>query len=358
MCVVVVCCCCLQSSVYSLFSSRVLSLSLSLCSSSNKRIYQVRGHLRTSPKIAVKVEGSLYHRSANGNSGGVGSQQQAASTSSTANILHPACVLNGSFISQTFQILYRNEDVSLSDMAQFRLHVLVDSHKVSTTTTTVSTQLTSLALPAFTIDFFPSLLSFSLSLFAFAFVVATPFLSFCLFLTFLPSAPFYFDVFVRVVVFDHWSSFDRLDWRDARAVGFASGDGVVVQRSGLQPWRFRLGFPGAFQQRQRRRWRERHHVRLHSDSAASFLAHARSTLPPARPLWLFPSGRSHGHRPRFPHRRPPTLHQVSLSAAPARSIPATYSSPPPRFFCLIKSRQPKRGNRYRGGKHNTDSCSD
>ena len=160
--VVVVCCCCLQSSVYSLFSSRVLSLSL--CSSSNKRIYQVRGHLRTSPKIAVKVEGSLYHRSANGNSGGVGSQQQAASTSSTANILHPACVLNGSFISQTFQILYRNEDVSLSDMAQFRLHVLVDSHKVSTTTTTVSTQLTSLALPAFTIDFFPSLLSFSLSL--------------------------------------------------------------------------------------------------------------------------------------------------------------------------------------------------
>ena len=162
MCVVVVCCCCLQSSVYSLFSSRVLSLSL--CSSSNKRIYQVRGHLRTSPKIAVKVEGSLYHRSANGNSGGVGSQQQAASTSSTANILHPACVLNGSFISQTFQILYRNEDVSLSDMAQFRLHVLVDSHKVSTTTTTVSTQLTSLALPAFTIDFFPSLLSFSLSL--------------------------------------------------------------------------------------------------------------------------------------------------------------------------------------------------
>lgn len=94
----------------------------------------MRGHLRTSPKIAVKLEGSLYHRpNGNNNSGqgtGSGSQQQTSSSASTANILHPACVLNGSFISQTFQILYRNEDVCLSDMAQFRLHVLVDSHKV------------------------------------------------------------------------------------------------------------------------------------------------------------------------------------------------------------------------------------
>ncbi|EFX79905.1 hypothetical protein DAPPUDRAFT_319152 [Daphnia pulex] len=96
-------------------------------------IYQVRGHLRTSPKIAVKLEGSLYHRPSGNNNGqgsSGGGQQQATSSASTANILHPACVLNGSFISQTFQILYRNEDVSLSDMAQFRLHVLVDSHKV------------------------------------------------------------------------------------------------------------------------------------------------------------------------------------------------------------------------------------
>ena len=122
----------------------------------------MRGHLRTSPKIAVKVEGSLYHRSsgANGNSG----QQQQT----TSNILHPACVLNGSFISQTFQILYRNEDVSLSDMAQFRLHVLVDSHKVRTATTTTIIPLTSVrslsfSLPFFAIDFFPPSLLFSLS---------------------------------------------------------------------------------------------------------------------------------------------------------------------------------------------------
>ena len=86
------------------------------------RIYQLRGHLRTSPKIAVKIEGALYHRA---NDSG-----QSHPVSTAPNILHPACVINGSFVSQTFQILYRNEDVPLADMAQFRLHVLVDSHKV------------------------------------------------------------------------------------------------------------------------------------------------------------------------------------------------------------------------------------
>ena len=123
----------------------------------------MRGHLRTSPKIAVKLEGSLYHRPSGNNNGqgtAGGSQQQAASSASTANILHPACVLNGSFISQTFQILYRNEDVSLSDMAQFRLHVLVDSHKVRPLLLVLSSlslslsRSTHLVLPVFTIDFF------------------------------------------------------------------------------------------------------------------------------------------------------------------------------------------------------------
>ena len=123
------------------------------------RIYQVRGHLRTSPKIAVKLEGSLYHRpSGNNNGHGTpgGSQHQAASSSpSTANILHPACVLNGSFISQTFQILYRNEDVPLFDMAQFRLHVLVDSHKVPSSLSPSLAPLTSFC-PSLLLIFFPS----------------------------------------------------------------------------------------------------------------------------------------------------------------------------------------------------------
>lgn len=102
-------------------------------------IYQVRCHLRTSPKIAVKVEGTLYrHQNPAGGGGGGGSCRIKTTSSSTGassgpTILHPACVVNGSLISQTFQILYRNEDVPLSDMAQFRLHVLVDSHKVRST---------------------------------------------------------------------------------------------------------------------------------------------------------------------------------------------------------------------------------
>ena len=127
----------------------------------------MRGHLRTSPKIAVKLEGSLYHRP-NGNNNGHGtpggSQHQAASSSaSTANILHPACVLNGSFISQTFQILYRNEDVSLSDMAQFRLHVLVDSHKVPSSLSPSLAPLNSFC-PSLLLIFFSFLLSSSVTL--------------------------------------------------------------------------------------------------------------------------------------------------------------------------------------------------
>ena len=96
-------------------------------------MYQVRSYLRTSPKIATKIEASLYASggSNNGN-GSIGTLGALPQHHTVANILHPACLANGCFVSQTFQILYRNEDVPLSDMAQFRLHILVDSHKVHT----------------------------------------------------------------------------------------------------------------------------------------------------------------------------------------------------------------------------------
>lgn len=42
----------------------------------------------------------------------------------------PACVFNGVGVSKTFQILYRNEEVTLDDTIMFRAHILVDSHKV------------------------------------------------------------------------------------------------------------------------------------------------------------------------------------------------------------------------------------
>lgn len=173
----------------------------------------MRGHLRTSPKIAVKLEGSLYHRP-NGNNNGHGtpggSQHQAASSSaSTANILHPACVLNGSFISQTFQILYRNEDVSLSDMAQFRLHVLVDSHKVPSSLSPSLAPLNSFCPSLLLIFFFLPSLFFrdSLSLSWLSSPVATtttPKRLFFLFpshCTFSPLSSFDFLYFMFIITF-------------------------------------------------------------------------------------------------------------------------------------------------------------
>ncbi|CAL4149096.1 unnamed protein product, partial [Meganyctiphanes norvegica] len=39
-------------------------------------------------------------------------------------------VVNGAAVSKTFQILYRNEEVHLDDHVLFKLHVIVDSHKL------------------------------------------------------------------------------------------------------------------------------------------------------------------------------------------------------------------------------------
>jgi hypothetical protein len=51
---------------------------------------------------------------------------------SGSELAFPACVVNGTGVSKTFQILYRNEEVLLDDVIMFRAHILVDSHKVST----------------------------------------------------------------------------------------------------------------------------------------------------------------------------------------------------------------------------------
>ena len=39
-------------------------------------------------------------------------------------------MVSGAAVSKTFQILYRNEEVHLDDHAHFKLHLIVDSHKV------------------------------------------------------------------------------------------------------------------------------------------------------------------------------------------------------------------------------------
>ena len=44
---------------------------------------------------------------------------------------YPACIINGAAVTKTFQILYRNEEVRLDDVINFRIHALVEAGKVN-----------------------------------------------------------------------------------------------------------------------------------------------------------------------------------------------------------------------------------
>ena len=48
-----------------------------------------------------------------------------------SNMVYPACIINGAAVTKTFQILYRNEEVRLDDVINFRLHAIVETGKVS-----------------------------------------------------------------------------------------------------------------------------------------------------------------------------------------------------------------------------------
>lgn len=45
---------------------------------------------------------------------------------------YPACIINGAAVTKTFQILYRNEEVRLEDVMNFRIHTIVEAGKVNT----------------------------------------------------------------------------------------------------------------------------------------------------------------------------------------------------------------------------------
>lgn len=49
-------------------------------------------------------------------------------------IIFPACTVDGTAVSKTFHILYRNDEVVLDDVMLFRAFILVDSHKVRLST--------------------------------------------------------------------------------------------------------------------------------------------------------------------------------------------------------------------------------
>uniref|UniRef100_T1J2Y8 DUF676 domain-containing protein n=1 Tax=Strigamia maritima TaxID=126957 RepID=T1J2Y8_STRMM len=76
--------------------------------------YQIRTYLKVSPKLPVKIEVSLPQNP-------------------KTELAFPACVVNGAAVSKTFQILYRNEEVTLNDVALFKVHIIVDSHKIEET---------------------------------------------------------------------------------------------------------------------------------------------------------------------------------------------------------------------------------
>ena len=51
----------------------------------------------------------------------------------------PACIINGTAVTKTFQILYRNEEVRLEDVVNFKMHAIVEAGKVSKIYPTVHT---------------------------------------------------------------------------------------------------------------------------------------------------------------------------------------------------------------------------
>ncbi|XP_045766682.1 uncharacterized protein LOC123868285 isoform X2 [Maniola jurtina] len=78
-------------------------------------LYQVRVGLRVSPKVPVHIEATVS--SGNG----------AARTGRPAA---NASLMGGIAASRAFQIMYRNEEVTLRDIVHFRAHLLVDSRNL------------------------------------------------------------------------------------------------------------------------------------------------------------------------------------------------------------------------------------
>ncbi|CAH1773500.1 unnamed protein product [Owenia fusiformis] len=73
--------------------------------------YQIRTSLKTPPKSPIKVEVSQPRNS-------------------ECKLVFPACIINGVAVSKTFQILYRNEDVTVNDVIMFKVHMLVDANEI------------------------------------------------------------------------------------------------------------------------------------------------------------------------------------------------------------------------------------
>lgn len=81
--------------------------------------YQIRTCLKVPQRLPAKVEVSL--------------PRNTVIQGYALPVVFPACVVNGTAVSKTFQILYKNEEVHLNDTVTFKVHTLVDAHRVRDT---------------------------------------------------------------------------------------------------------------------------------------------------------------------------------------------------------------------------------
>lgn len=92
------------------------------------RLYQVRCALRVTPRMPVQVETcSVGQQTAGTPSGKFPNSQQQQQQHQTTTPVEPMAEINhppGTGASRIFQILYRNEEVTLKDVILFRAHLL------------------------------------------------------------------------------------------------------------------------------------------------------------------------------------------------------------------------------------------
>ena len=126
-----------DATLVSRFNRRFSIFSISIIFS----FYQIRSHVKASPRLSTKVEVSLP------------SVDQSkllvlvhlryipvetphvfpdSSSSNSDIVAFPTCIINGSAVTKTFQILYRNEEVRLESVANFKVHVVAETGKVRT----------------------------------------------------------------------------------------------------------------------------------------------------------------------------------------------------------------------------------
>jgi hypothetical protein len=102
-----------------------MSYTIYSSSSSPSSLYQIRCSLKVSPgKLPITIEACIPDQSnGNNNNNNGGSNTSSPAGATTASPTGP-CIVNGAGTSKVFQILYRNEEVSLRDVIMFRAHLL------------------------------------------------------------------------------------------------------------------------------------------------------------------------------------------------------------------------------------------